>query len=310
MSDCCSSNLSSLSFTGPQGISISSITSTAVVGGSNLTITLSNGGTQGPFFIASGTNGTNGAGIVSIAWTSNSASSPQGTLGTIDTYTCYTGPGNTNPVGAFTVTNAAVVVTPTVTNVGIPGASIYKTGTSNPFEMRKIQSSDSTILINQNTDDVDVVLNTIPWKHTLPSGSVPSINPVFASTPGAGFTGVANSTLYNLCGAKYIPLLDKVVLKGAFELSGGTGITYNPVGADQSYLIHIMFLPAALVPTNPSTSIDCTAVITGTGGGRSSIVNCIVNSGGLYLRVNSKWSNLYPGQTVSLENTMYSLNDL
>jgi hypothetical protein len=309
MCHCCSSNLSSLSFTGPQGISIASITSTAVVGGSNLTITLSNGGTQGPFFIASGTNGTNGASIISVAWTSNSAGSPQGTLGTIDTYTCYTGAGNTNPVGTFTVTNAAVATPVTMANVG-NGKEVYQTGTYPNAQFKTISSSNASVIVGYNgLNEIDLTLPVYTWLTIMPSGFISPTQPVFVSSPGGGFTTIANESSFGTCAMKYDPYSGRVYFKGAFSMTG-TNLTQNPTGLPTNTLIQICTLPTSLIPTNSAQTVTSTCQITsinGPGTPISSTAEVLINSTGVWLRISNRLNQIMSGQVISLENCSYTL---
>lgn len=309
MSDCCSgcsSNLANININGPAGIGIIGVNVDTVTspGNSILTFQMSNGSSLTPnVTVPHGINGTNGQPVDHVSFyqsnivPTNIPNKP----GSIDTYRVWGDVGEIILLGSFTIYQGADnTVSDTITNTGA-GSQIYKIGTDFPFELRSLISSNNTVSITQNTDNIDIKVVKSNWLvcSPLPTPGLPH----FSNSPGAGFTSVDNVPGFSGLQFSINPITGKVDVRGTIHLLGGTGLAYSPTASGTSNVIHICDLPTNLIPTNALISTFTTASVY-----NSSNIQVLVSSGGLYLLHNRQFNRLFPGDWISFDNTSYSIS--
>jgi hypothetical protein len=225
-------------------VGIQSIVSEEVENGVNVIITLSNGTVVAPIFIANG-SGDDGQGIDHVSFTSSSLGGSAGQAGATDTYTVWGDLGEIISLGTFTVYNGTngTSVTVNMANVG-SGANVYKTGTNNPYNFRSIVSSDSTIEITQNTDEIDLKVSDGTWSlfaaNLAATGGVPGIPYIIGDFISFN-TSLAVKRVKN-----------KVYFKGILRIGSSLG-TYNPTGSSviiNTVIGNLNNLPGALPSLN------------------------------------------------------------
>jgi hypothetical protein len=304
----CNDNIDILSSTGPQGTSIVSATSTTVVGGQNITLGLSNGGSLTPFFVPNGTAGSNGRGIVSIVFLSSNVAPGNiaGLTGATDTYQINYTDATTS---TFIVKNGVDGVTQTASNIGI-FKEVYKAGTSNPFEYRTLGNTDGTITVTQNTNDIDFKLNTGLWITASAQGTAPNGFNVVYSAPGSGFTSIANASGYNSVAFKKDLVTNKVVMRGAAKLTGPTVIGMNPSGsfAKTSLILFIPSHPNFVV--TPGVQAVATCQLFNNSMQHFSTGCIVATSTDISLIVDHRLNYVDQNTLISFENTSFSISNV
>jgi len=245
----CKNKLKSLSaaLAGTDGVGISSITSeAATVGGedgTNITFNMTDGSTQGPFFIVDGvdgTDGTDGVSVDDIQLTDGSTASGQ-----TATYTMYD--VEDNIIGTFQVYNGSDGGV-TIANVG-SGADVFQEGSSSPFNYRSLTSSDGSVDLTQSTTEIDIKTASATWIDIESSGYGSSDAPKF-NVP-SGF-----STFGNVNGFPTVQMyLDSktglVFMKGTAGFSGAANYLADPTGsASELPFTIITQIQAAYQPAN------------------------------------------------------------
>lgn len=305
----CSDNLSLLNLIGPQGVSITGTTSEIVGDNIEITFTLSNGGTTDPILIPLPDDGLNGQSIDHIEFTSSTGtpSNVAGQAGETDTYTIWGNVGETINLGTFQIYNPEDLTTPdSCTNMGT-GAAIYKAGTDTPFEFRSAISSDGTITITQNTNDVDFKVNNNSWREVLALGSTSLTEPYFF-TPGSGFTGIANASGTHTVAFRKDPLTNKIFMKGAVKLTGAGVIGFNPVGSANTSSVVICVLPVNL-STGIGVRAFATAQLYNSVIKHASTVLVDVTAGAMSIIVDHRLNYLDANTYISFENTVFSTSN-
>lgn len=308
MCDCnCSDNLGIISSIGPQGVSITGVTSVAAVGGQNLTFTLSNGGTLGPVFVANGTAGIDGVSISTVTFTSSSLA--PGNIanlpGSLDTYTITYSNATTS---TFKIYNGVDGTTQTATNVGT-GKKIYSVGTTAPFEFRTLNSADSSLVLVENATDVDLSISRPTWLYVDPQGTAPGVSNIVYATPGAGFTAIANASGYNTVGFKTDPQTGKTFLKGAAKLTGPTVLGMSPTGsfAKTSVVLFTSLNPTLLM--TPGKTAVATVQLFNNGMQHYSTAAILITSTDVSMQVDHRLNYVDQNTLISFENTFYSKTD-
>lgn len=308
MCDCnCSDNISIINGSGPQGVSIVSATSTVVVGGQNIVLGLSNGGTLPSFFVPNGTAGSNGRGIVSIVFLSSNVA--PGTIAGLSSATDVYQINYTDlTTSTFIVKNGADGVTQTASNVGIY-KKVYKVGTNLPFEFRTLGSSDGSITLTENTNDVDFSINQPIWIPASAQGTAPNGFNVVYTTPGAGFTSIANASGYNTVGFKKDYTTGKVVMKGAAKLTGPSVIGMNPSGSFAKTSIALFIPSHPFFVVTPGQQSVATVQLFNNSMQHFSTGCLVATSTDISLIVDHRLNYVDQNTLISFENTSFSISN-
>lgn len=212
--------------------------------------------------------------------------------------------------GAFSTDNnvvvsfipAAAAVTVTNTNIGT-GVDVYKDGTS--YDFRTLLSSDSSITITQNTNDLDFSVNYNDWVECQATGSGSTTEPVFQN-PGGGFSDTSNQAGYETVACKIDASTGKVVMKGACKLTGAGSYGFAPTGAANVVGLAIMSLPVALSPGVGTQGLT-KAILYDAVNAHTSTVTVNVTAGGLALLVDKRLNFLEDSTIICFDGTSYSL---
>ena len=309
MSQCCSDNLSLINIQGPPGVGVSSITSTPVAGGQNLTITFTNLSTQGPFFITNGVNGTNGQSIHSSSFTisDTAPTNVPNKPGAIDTYTIWGNALQTINLGTFKVYNGDDNTTSdSAANVG-GFRKVYVNGSVFPFNFRTLQSSNSSLNLTENSDNIDLILNTGSWLEIQAQGTpITGTNSVYL--PSGAITALSNLGGTQTVGFKRDISTNKVVMKGACQMTVTGTIGGTPTAPVNGQWFTICTLPSLY---SPGAGVQCmtTAQLYNTTTAHSSQVLLNITAGAIAMYIDVRYNYIDSNTRISFENTMFSTNN-